>query len=108
LSELARLSARDAFVYAVACLEQHATELAQSIDVALVPAEAMSGGNSLRKRFAREIRRMAGESLQPVVSTAEQAAIAEVEREIAREFPFYFDESRLGELHERYGRLRLK
>lgn len=108
MSELARLSARDVFVYAVACLEQRAAELAESIDVVLVPVEAMTGGNSLRKRFEREIRRMTGESLQPVASAAEEAAIAEVEREIAREFPFYFNEVRLSELHERYGRLRLK
>ena len=105
---MGRLSARDVFGYAVACLEQQAAELAESIDVALVPVEAMTGGNSLRKRFEREIRRMAGESLRQVVSAAEQAVIAEVEHEIAREYPFYFDEARLRELHERYGRLRLR
>ncbi|HET6882177.1 MAG TPA: hypothetical protein VFI31_18580 [Pirellulales bacterium] len=104
---MARLPARDAFAYATACLEQGALELTESIDVALISAEALAGGSSLRKRLLGDIRRMLGESLQLAVSLAEHAAIAEVEREIAREFPFYFDESRLSDLHERYGKLRL-
>lgn len=96
------------FEYAVAGVEQRAAELAESIDVALVGVEAFSGGSSLRKRMQQQVRRMLGESVQPAVSSAEQAAIAEVEREIAQEYPFYFDEARLSELHERYGRLRLR
>jgi len=101
------LPARSVFVYAVACLEQQAGELARAIDVALVPVEASTGGSSLRKRFEREIRRMLGDSVLPTVSAAEQAAIAEVEREIARDFPFYFDESRLNKMHDALGMLRL-
>lgn len=108
MSELGDLPAREVFVYAVACLEHRAAELVESIDVELVGVEAFSGGCSLRKRFAREIRRMTGELFQPAVSSAEQAVIAEVECEIAREYPFYFNDARLSELHERYGRLRLK
>lgn len=102
-----QLPARSVFAYAVACLEHQAVELATAIDVALVPVEAFGGGCSLRKRLQREIRRMLGESLQPVVSPVEHEAIAEVEREIAREFPFYFDEPRLNTMHEALGRLRL-
>lgn len=104
---MASLPAREVFVYAALCPEQRAAALAESVDVALVGVEAFSGGSSLRKRFEQRVRRMTGESVQPVVSTTEQAAIAEVEREIAQEYPFYFDNTRLAELHERYGRLRL-
>lgn len=81
--------------------------LAESMDVALVSAEALSGGNSMRKQLRSEIQRMFGESPRAAASAAECAAIAEVEREIAREYPFYFDDARLSELHERFGRLRL-
>ena len=108
MSELERLPARSVFAYAVGCLEHQAAELAVAIDVALVPVEAFAGGNALRKRLQREVRRMLGEWLRQKVSPDEQAAIAEVEREIARDFPFYFDEGRLSELHEALGMLRLK
>ena len=108
MSELERLPARGVFAYAVACLEHRAVELATSIDIALVPVEAFSGGSSLRKRLQRQVRRMLGESLPPVVSSIEQAALVEIEREIAREFPFYFDDARLSLMHERLGSLRLK
>jgi hypothetical protein len=82
--------------------------LARSIDVALVPLEASTGGSSLRKRLERDIRRLSGETLPAAVSAAEQAAIAEIEREIARDFPFYFDEARLNKMHDALGMLRLK
>ncbi|HEX7379658.1 MAG TPA: hypothetical protein VF278_21220 [Pirellulales bacterium] len=105
---MAKLPAREVFVYGVACIERRALELADSMELALVSAEALSGGHSLRKYLRCEIGQMQGESPRPVASAAEQAAIAEVEREIAREYPFYFDDARLSELHERYGRLRLQ
>lgn len=82
--------------------------MAESIDLALVPAEAFTGNSTLRKRLQRDICRMLGETLTPGVSLADHAAIADIEREIAREFPFYFDESRLNQMHERLGSLRLK
>lgn len=106
--ELGRLPTRSVFAYAVACLEQQAVELAASIDVALVPVEAFTGGSALRKRLGRDIRRMLGESMQSVFSSDEQAAIAQVEREIVREFPFYLDEQRLNEVHAALGMMRLK
>lgn len=105
---MASLPARVVFVYGVACVERRALELADSMDVALVSAEAISGGGTLRKSLRQRVRWMLGESSRPIASAAERAAIAEVEREIAREFPFYFDDARLSELHERYGRLRLQ
>jgi hypothetical protein len=101
------LPARCVFAYAVACLEHEAAELAAAIDLALVPVEAFSGGCAVRKRLQREIRRLSGQSLAPVVTAVEQAAIAEVEREIAREFPFYLEASRLNEMHDALGMLRL-
>lgn len=108
MSELARLPASRVFAYAVACLEREAAELARSMDVALVPVEASTGGGSLRKRLEREIRRLSGETLPVVVSAAEQAAIAEIEREIQRDFPFYCNEERLNKMHDALGMLRFK
>ena len=107
MSELDRLPAAGVFAYAAACVEQQAAELAQSVDVSLVAVEAFTGGSALRKRLQRQIRRMMGEVSSPMVSAREQAAIAEVEREISRDFPFYFDEARLNELHQALGRLKL-
>jgi hypothetical protein len=107
LSDLDRLPARQVFAYGVGCVEQHALELASAIDVSLISVEAYLGGGALRNRMQRRIRRMLGEATQPVLSADEQAAIAEVEREIARDFPFYMDEARLNEVHERLGRLKL-
>jgi hypothetical protein len=101
------LRARSVFAYAVACLEHQAVELAAAVDVALVSVEAFTGGSALRKRLGREIGRMLGESLHSMMSPDEQSAIAEVEREIARDFPFYLDEKRLDEVHEKLGMLRL-
>lgn len=95
------------FAYATACIEQQALELARAIDVSLISVEAFGGGSALGKRLRRQIRRMLGEAELPAISDREQLAIAEVEREIAREFPFYFDEARLNEVHERLGMLRL-
>jgi hypothetical protein len=91
-------------MYGVVCIELRAEILAESVEMALVCAEALAGGGSLRKCVQREIQRMLGESSRPEATAAEQKAIADVEREIAREYPFYFDEERLSELHERYGR----
>lgn len=108
MSELASLPAREVFVYVVACIERRALELADSMELALVSAEAISGGGSIRKSLRQRVRWMLGESSRSVLAAAEQAAISEVEREIAGEFPFYFDDARLSELHERYGRLRLR
>lgn len=102
------LPARSVFAYAVACLEREAAELARSIDVALVPLEASAGGSSLRKRLERDIRRMSGGTLSVALSSVEQIAIAEVELEIAHDFPFYFDEARLNKMHDALGMLRLK
>lgn len=108
MSELEHLPATRVFAYAAACVEHQAAELAESIDVSMVAVEAFSGGSSLRKCLQRRVRRMMGELSQPAMSAAEQAAIAEVEREIAREFPFYLDERRLNEMHDALGMLRLK
>ena len=107
MSELDRLPAACVFAYAAACVERQAIELAQSIDVSLVAVEAFTGGGTLRKRLQRQIRRMTGEISSPAISAREQVAIAEVEREIARDFPFYFDDARLNELHQALGRLKL-
>ena len=96
------------FAYAIACLEREGAELARAIDVALVPLDASAGGSSFRKRLERDIRRLSGEALPVAVSSADQAAIAEVEREIARDFPFYLDEARLNKIHDALGMLRLK
>ena len=107
LGELDRLPARRVFAYATACIEQQARELAREIDVSLISVEAFGGGSALGKRLRRQLRRMLGDAELPAISDREQSAIAEVEREIVREFPFYFDEARLNEVHQAIGRLRL-
>lgn len=104
---MATLPAREVFVYGTACVEQRALEMSDVMELELVSAEALSGGATIRKSLRQRVRWMLGETPRPVSSAAEQAAIAEVEREIAGEYPFYFDDARLSDLHERYGRLRL-
>lgn len=80
----------------------------RSMQVALLPAEALAGRGAARRQLAREVRRMLGVSIASGPSAAEREAIVEVEREIAVNFPFYRDERRLDEIHDALGLLRLR
>lgn len=80
----------------------------RAMQVALLPAEALAGRGVARRQLTREVRRMLGVTITSGPSAAERAAIAEVECEIAADFPFYRDERRLDEIHDALGMLRLR
>lgn len=108
MSELDYLTARRVLVYAGACLTREAIVLARQMDLALISAEALAGGGRTFQRLQRQIRGMLGVTAAPTFDPQEQAAIAEVEREIAAQFPFYRDARRLDEVHDAIGLMRLK
>lgn len=109
MSELERLTARRVLEYAGACLTREAIVLARQMDFALLSAEALAGGGRTFQRLQRQVRGMLGVTSATVtVDPQEQAAIVEVEREIAAQFPFYRDARRLDEVHDAVGLMRLK
>lgn len=108
MSELDRLTARRVLEYAGACLTREALVLARQMDLALLSAEALAGGARTFQRLQRQVRSMLGvTAATKAMDPQEQAAIAEVEREIASQFPFYRDPRRLNEVHDAVGILRL-
>lgn len=107
MSERDYLTARRVLEYAGACLTREAIVFARQMDLALVAAEALAGGGRAYQRVQRQVRGMLGATAATASDPQEQAAIAEVEREIAAQFPFYRDPRRLNEIHDAVGMLRL-
>lgn len=109
MSELERLSPRRVLEYAGACLTRDALLLAREIDLAMLSAELLAGGGRTFQRLQRQVRGMLGVTAAATTfDPQEQTAIAEVEREIAAQFPFYRDPRRLKEIHDAIGLMRLK
>ncbi len=108
MSELDRLNAQRALEYAGACLTREAIVLARQMEMAMFSAETLAGGSRTFQRLQRQVRGMLGASVAAPLNTEEQAAVAEVEREIAAQFPFYRDPQRLNEIHDAIGLMRLR
>lgn len=107
MSEIERLTARQAIEYAAACLTREALLLAQQMDLAMLAAEVVAGGSRSFQHLQRQVRGMLGATAM-ASDPQEQAAVAEVEREIAAQFPFYGDPRRLNEVHDAVGLMRLR
>ncbi|HJT30854.1 MAG TPA: hypothetical protein VJ783_02225 [Pirellulales bacterium] len=108
MSEIERLTARQTIEYAAACLTREALLLAQQMDVAMLSAETLTGGNRSFQHLQRQVRGMFGATAAAKSNPQEQAAVADVEREIAAQFPFYGDHRRLNEVHDAIGLMRLR
>ncbi|HEX5442272.1 MAG TPA: hypothetical protein VFW87_00525 [Pirellulales bacterium] len=108
MSELDRLPARGVMQYGAACLAREALLIARQMDMAMLAAETLAGGSRTLQRLQRQARGMLGVSVAAPLNTEEQAAVAEVEREIAAQFPFYRDPQRLNEIHDAIGMMRLR
>ena len=108
MSEIERLAARQTIEYAAACLTREALLLAQQMDLAMLSAEALAGGSRSFQQLQRQVRGMLGATVAAASDPHEQAAVAEVEREIAAQFPFYADPRRLNEIHDAIGLMRLR
>jgi hypothetical protein len=90
--------------YAVACLERDAIELSKQMDLFLTPAEAFAGKDKIRRGLADSVRRMLGLAKRNAISPEEQAAVAEIEREIAEQFPWAANETSLNQVWRDHGR----
>lgn len=108
MSEIERLTARQAIEYAAACLTREALLLVQQMDLAMLVSEAFAGGGRSFQHLQRQVRGMLPATAAAASDPQEQAAVAEVEREIAAQFPFYADPRRLNEIHDAIGLMRLR
>lgn len=116
LDYLDRLPASEVPAYAITAMEREAHETLRWMDLFLIPIEAWAGGRNrpvwqgLRDLALHQlgVTAAARDTRSPEVIEAERLAIAEVEAEIARDFPFYADEDRLDEVHDANGLLRLR
>lgn len=108
MSAIERLTARRVVEYAAECLTREALLLAQQMDLALLSGEVLAGGSRSFQYLQRQVRGMLGATNAAASDPKEQAAVAEVEREIAAQFPFYADPRRLNEVHDAVGLMRLK
>ncbi len=105
LSEIGRLPAAEALVYATACVEREALELARQMELFLLPAETFAGGKQIHERLQDGVRRMLGLQANQAIDPRESAAVAEVERELAELYPWYRDPERLNRVWRSYGKL---
>ena len=105
LTDLARLPASKAFVYATACLEREAIELSRQIELFLTPAEAFGGRYEVRKHLQQTVRSLLGGHELADTDPRELEAIAEIERELAEQYPWYADPERLNRVWRDHGKL---
>lgn len=105
MSDLGQLPAAKVFIYATACLEREALELSRQIELFLTPAEALGGQFELRKHLQDTVRRLLGAEEQASPDPRELEAIAEIERELAEQYPWYSDPERLNRIWRDYGKL---
>jgi len=117
-SELDRLSATQHMRYAVACLEHEAQRLLREMRLFTLPLECYAGGSEIHDHLRDTAYRMLGlprEAKPGAPMTDEEqsnieAGIAEIERELAAQHPWYGDDLRRAQARaghaRRGGRLR--
>lgn len=73
----------------------------------MTPAEAFAGKDKIRKSLHDQVRRMLGLEGKDTLTPEEKAAIAEIEREIAEQFPWAQDEAALNQVWQEHGKMSI-
>ena len=88
---------------AIASLSRRSEELEVALGLAIVPAAAIFGKTDAIDRLQIKIKGWRGIETVVAIDPREAAAIAALEEEMAREYPWYADRERLDKVWSAYG-----